>query len=64
MKVDGPARHGAIDALNQRLVVAEGALQWTPTSDFIEQARLTDFIRWLERERSLRFGDYEALWRW
>ena len=25
---------------------------------------MTAFIRWLERERGRRFGDYHALWRW
>ena len=25
---------------------------------------MTDYMRWLERERGLRFADYDALWRW
>ena len=25
---------------------------------------MTDYMRWLDRERGLRFDDYAALWRW
>jgi acetoacetyl-CoA synthetase len=30
----------------------------------VEAARLTEFMRWLEQDRGLRFDGYEALWRW
>src|SRR5947209_6805003 len=33
---------------------------WTPSPDRIEQARITDYVRWLGRG----FSDYDALWRW
>ncbi len=37
---------------------------WEPSAALVENARLTEFMAWLEAERGLRFGDYEALWRW
>jgi acetoacetyl-CoA synthetase len=37
---------------------------WTPPAELIERARLTEFMRWLEAERGLRFDDYDALWQW
>jgi acetoacetyl-CoA synthetase len=37
---------------------------WEPSARLIERARLTEFRRWLEAERGLRFGDYDELWRW
>jgi len=37
---------------------------WEPSAELVENARLTEFIRWLESERGLRFADYDALWRW
>ncbi len=37
---------------------------WEPSAELVENARLTGFMRWLESERGLSFGDYEALWRW
>ncbi|MFL5723634.1 MAG: acetyl-coenzyme A synthetase N-terminal domain-containing protein, partial [Chloroflexota bacterium] len=44
--------------------VSEGALLWTPTAGFVEASTLTDYRHWLDRERGLVFGDYDALWRW
>ena len=37
---------------------------WEPPAALVENARLTEYLRWLESERSLRFDGYEALWRW
>jgi acetoacetyl-CoA synthetase len=37
---------------------------WQPPAALVERARLTEFMRWLEAERGLRFDDYDALWRW
>jgi acetoacetyl-CoA synthetase len=37
---------------------------WQPSAEAVERARLTEFRRWLEAERGLRFEDYEGLWRW
>ena len=44
--------------------LAEGALLWEPPLDFQEATTLTDYRRWLQRERGLTFDDYAALWRW
>ncbi|MGC1089097.1 MAG: acetoacetate--CoA ligase [Candidatus Acidiferrum sp.] len=44
--------------------VREGELLWTPSAAQIEDTNLTRFRRWLDRERGLRFADYEALWNW
>ncbi|MFO1112295.1 MAG: acetoacetate--CoA ligase [Bradyrhizobium sp.] len=37
---------------------------WTPPEQRIAQARLTDYCRWLARERRLKFARYEDLWQW
>ena len=42
----------------------EGALLWEPSASFLDASTMTDYMRWLERERDLRFDDYAALWRW
>src|SRR3990172_2332603 len=45
-------------------VIAEGDLLWEPSAAFRASTTLTDYLRWLERERDLPFTDYAALWRW
>ncbi|WP_440533336.1 acetoacetate--CoA ligase [Variovorax sp. YR566] len=37
---------------------------WTPTPARKERALITRFEAWLDRERGLRFENYEALWQW
>ena len=37
---------------------------WQPSAELVEASRLTEFMRWLEAERDLRFGSYEELWSW
>jgi acetoacetyl-CoA synthetase len=37
---------------------------WQPSVAMVERARLTEFTRWLEAERGLRFAGYGELWRW
>jgi acetoacetyl-CoA synthetase len=37
---------------------------WDPPTELVENARLTEYMRWLEGERGLRFADYDELWRW
>jgi acetoacetyl-CoA synthetase len=44
--------------------VASGELLWEPSAELVERSRMTEFIRWLERERGLSFAGYEELWRW
>ncbi len=39
-------------------------LLWEPSVELVENARLTEFMRWLSSERGLELGDYQALWRW
>ncbi|HEY3902789.1 MAG TPA: acetoacetate--CoA ligase [Streptosporangiaceae bacterium] len=42
-----------------------GATLSTPTPETIERARITDYIRWLAENRSVRTGpDYTSLWTW
>lgn len=38
--------------------------QWTPTSEDMEGARITDFTRQVELEHRVSLPDYDALWRW
>jgi acetoacetyl-CoA synthetase len=44
--------------------VREGELLWTPSAAQVEDANLTRFAKWLERERGLQFEDYSAMWNW
>jgi len=37
---------------------------WRPTSEQVEGCDLTGYLRWLERERNLRFAGFNELWRW
>jgi acetoacetyl-CoA synthetase len=37
---------------------------WEPSAELVEQARLTEFMRWLAAERGIDLDDYDALWRW
>src|SRR5262245_35122626 len=37
---------------------------WEPPAELVENARMTELMRWLERERGLRFDGYDELWRW
>lgn len=44
--------------------VAEGTVLWEPPVALQERSRLADYMRWLERHRGSRYGDYEALRQW
>ena len=37
---------------------------WRPDAAFRDAAKLTAFMRWLEKTRGKNFADYHALWRW
>jgi acetoacetyl-CoA synthetase len=37
---------------------------WEPPAGLVERARMTEYMRWLEAERDLRFDGYDDLWRW
>jgi len=37
---------------------------WTPSAERVANSRLQDYLHWLERERGLRFDDYNGLWQW
>jgi acetoacetyl-CoA synthetase len=41
-----------------------GELLWEPSAERVERSRMTEYMRWLERERGLRFDGYHELWRW
>jgi len=43
---------------------AEGELLWEPSAELVERSRLTEFMRWLTRERGLAFDGYPELWQW
>jgi len=42
----------------------EATVLWEPSEQLVEEAGLTRYLRWLERERGLTFDGYDALWRW
>ena len=37
---------------------------WEPPAELVARARLTEYMRWLEAERGLRFAGYHELWQW
>jgi acetoacetyl-CoA synthetase len=37
---------------------------WRPSAELVEEARLTELMRWLRDEHGLDFGSYEELWEW
>jgi acetoacetyl-CoA synthetase len=43
---------------------AEGTLLWQPSEEFKENARISDYMKWLNDEKDLSFGDYNELWEW
>ena len=45
-------------------MIQEGDLLWKPSPARVERAQMSEFMRWLERERGLRFDDYGTLWQW
>ena len=43
---------------------AEGTLLWEPSEEFKENANISRYLEWLEREKGLSFDDYGKLWEW
>jgi acetoacetyl-CoA synthetase len=37
---------------------------WTPSVEMVQGARITDFRRWVQDRRGLKFADYAELWQW
>ena len=46
------------------MAIKEGQHLWTPDEAFAQRSNVAQYQRWLERERGLRFADYDALHRW
>ena len=44
--------------------VKEGTLLWEPSEEMKANARLTRYMDWLNKEKGLRFDNYEDLWKW
>jgi acetoacetyl-CoA synthetase len=44
--------------------ISEGTLLWEPSEEMKQQANITQYMQWLEREKGLHFGDPEQLWEW
>jgi acetoacetyl-CoA synthetase len=43
---------------------AEGTRLWEPSEEFKENARISDYMKWLKAEKGLAFEDYNDLWEW
>jgi acetoacetyl-CoA synthetase len=39
-------------------------LLWQPSSELVERARMTEYLRWLGTARGLEFEGYQELWSW
>ena len=46
------------------LVSETPPILWEPSAELVENARLTEYRRWLAAERGIELDDYAALWRW
>src|SRR6516162_10299222 len=44
--------------------ISEGTLLWEPSEEMKQQANITQYVQWLEREKGLHFDDPEQLWEW
>ena len=42
----------------------EGSLLWEPSEEFKENANVSRYMEWLEKEKGLSFDDYGELWEW
>ncbi len=45
-------------------MVTEGEVLWKPGAEWIERSYVTEFSRWLEANRKLKFANYAELWQW
>ena len=43
---------------------AEGTRLWKPSEEFKENARISEYMKWLKAEKDLAFEDYNDLWEW
>src|ERR1039458_1456741 len=57
-------RHGRGRPLRRVLMSEEPELLWQPTPARAARSTLTRYMRWLQNERGLQFGDYAELWKW
>ena len=44
--------------------VTEGMLLWEPSEETKQQANITYYMQWLQKEKGLHFDDPEKLWEW
>jgi acetoacetyl-CoA synthetase len=44
--------------------ISEGTLLWEPSETLKQQANITGYMKWLEREKGLSFSNQEELWEW
>jgi acetoacetyl-CoA synthetase len=44
--------------------MTDPAVLWSPPPDVRATSRVGHYLDWLERERGLRLGSYDELWRW
>jgi acetoacetyl-CoA synthetase len=44
--------------------VSEGTLLWEPSEELKQQANITRYMKWLEREKGLSFASQQELWEW
>ena len=45
-------------------MVKQGDLMWQPPAEWVADANITAFGKWLGETRGLEFDDYQAMWRW
>ncbi|MDP6683447.1 MAG: acetoacetate--CoA ligase [Desulfobacterales bacterium] len=47
-----------------RKSIKEGTILWKPPNDRIKAANITQYMKWLKKDKGLDFTDYDKLWKW
>ena len=46
------------------MTIEEGSLLWSPSDSFVENANISQFMRWLASEQGVETNSYDELWLW
>lgn len=44
--------------------LVEGEVIWRPSEERIKESKLSDFMGWLKKEKSIHLTNYDEMWRW
>ncbi|RPH22177.1 MAG: acetoacetate--CoA ligase [Alteromonadaceae bacterium TMED7] len=46
------------------MAIEEGSLLWSPSDSFVENANISQFMRWLASEKGVETNSYDEIWQW